>query len=364
MNAIAPTTEIAVLDTAPLVPEVVFAPGGVDALLAKLEADVRAVPTDLTTNKGRDAIKSLAHKVTRSKTALDAMGKALTEDWRLRTNAVNAERQVIRNRLDALAEEVRRPVTTWENAEKARLAGHKDALLAIAEGPDYGAVESSEEIALRLAHLEGLYDRDWQEFRDQAKRALAAEIARTEGLHQRALEREAAEAEALRLRLEAEEEARQAAIRAQAEREARIAEEARAAALAEAATAAQAAVTAADEARLAAEAREARLQAEVRQAEQDRVAAAEEAVRAREAAVAAERDRAALEEAQAALRRARDVEVAAVEARRRMADREHQAEINRAILTEMVKIGISEDHAKALICAIAQKRIPRLGIAY
>ena len=43
----------------------------IDPLLSRIEAEVRAHAPDTTTNKGREAIASLAYKVSRSKTALD-----------------------------------------------------------------------------------------------------------------------------------------------------------------------------------------------------------------------------------------------------------------------------------------------------
>ena len=49
-----------------------------DELFAKIKAQTDSFEPDLSTVKGRDAIKSLAYKVTRTKTALDEMGKGVT----------------------------------------------------------------------------------------------------------------------------------------------------------------------------------------------------------------------------------------------------------------------------------------------
>ena len=70
-----------------LTPAVVFVPGGVDKIIGQIEAEVRAVKTDISTKAGREAIGSLAYKVARSKTALDDMGKALAADWKARAAA-------------------------------------------------------------------------------------------------------------------------------------------------------------------------------------------------------------------------------------------------------------------------------------
>jgi colicin import membrane protein len=60
--------------------------------------------------------------VTRSKTAIDDAGKKLNEEARAKINAVDAQRRKIREELDALAEEVRKPLTEWEKAEDQRIA--------------------------------------------------------------------------------------------------------------------------------------------------------------------------------------------------------------------------------------------------
>ncbi|MBX9594066.1 MAG: hypothetical protein K2X46_06865, partial [Roseomonas sp.] len=220
------TTELAILETRALVPVEVFAPGGVLALVSRLETEARAVKRDISTPQGRASIKSLAYKIARSKTALDEMGKALNEDAQAKINAVNADRKVVRERLDALADEVRAPLTAWENEEKARVAGHEAALAAMVAPSGYGTHETAAEIAERIASLRAYPARDWREFSARAADTLAAEIDRMEVLHAAAVKREAEAAELARLRAEAEERARQEAARLQVEREARIAAEA------------------------------------------------------------------------------------------------------------------------------------------
>src|SRR5882724_789698 len=93
-----------------LTPAVYSQPNGIETLIANLEAKVRGVPTDISTPAGRVAIKSLAYQISRSKTALDDMGVALVADLKKQTGAVDAERKKVRDRLDALRDEVRKPV--------------------------------------------------------------------------------------------------------------------------------------------------------------------------------------------------------------------------------------------------------------
>lgn len=381
-----PSGELALTSPQLLTPAVVFAPGGVKAILDKLCTQARATPTDISTPKGREAIKSLVYKIARSKTTLDKMGKELTDEWRSRMEAVNVERRQVREQLDALGEEIRAPLTEWENAEKARIAGHEASLALICERPGYGAMETAAEIAARLEHLRAYPPRDWQEFTKRAGEVLAAEIGRTETLLVAAQAREAEQAELARLRAEEEERARETAAREQAEREARIAAEAAEAArvAAEARAAQEAAATAARieaerraeaearqaaeraaarrqeeeaAARRAAEERAERLQAEAEaaaaRAEEERIRAAEREERARVEAVAAEQRR-AVEQAEAERR----------EAERRAANLAHKTKINREVLAALTGCGLSDDLGKAVITAIARGEVPHVTLRY
>ena len=56
-------------------PAALFVPGGLDSILARIEADARALVPDVGTVKGRKEIASTAAKVARSKTYLDDLGK-------------------------------------------------------------------------------------------------------------------------------------------------------------------------------------------------------------------------------------------------------------------------------------------------
>lgn len=380
------TKEVTAFEPQALVPTKVFAPGGVIALVERMETEIRAVRTDISTHKGRAEIKSLAYKIARSKTALDDMGKKLNEDARARISAVDADRRIVRERLGALAAEVRAPLTALEDAEKARIDGHEEALRRVPEAAGYGQAETAAEIAQRIDYLRAYPPRDWREFQQRFEDTLAAEIGRMVALHDAAVTREAERAELARLQAEAAERERQEAARLQAEREAQIAaqaaETARQEAEAHAAAAAaeaerraaaerarieRAAQAAAEQARaetLAAErqAREAAARAEAveaqarqaeARAEAERVAAERQAARDLEAVVLAERQRAAAEAAEAE-------RIAA----QRAANRAHQTNINREVLSDLMRLGLSEDVAKAIIGSIARKEVRHVSIAY
>lgn len=151
---------------------------GVDPIIAAIEAEVRAHVPDLTTAKGRDAIKSLAFKVARSKTALDDAGKAMNEEARRHINTVDAARRKIRERLDALRDEARRPLDEWEAAEEQRVNLLKSRLAALdAARADH--LCPSAQIAAVLAEIEATeIGEDWAEKRGDA--AIAKDNALTQ----------------------------------------------------------------------------------------------------------------------------------------------------------------------------------------
>ncbi|STS93445.1 TolA protein [Klebsiella grimontii] len=105
-----------------------------DPLIEAIEKEARSLVPDVTTKKGRDAIASMAHKVARSKTYIDNAGKDLVAELKALPKQIDESRRVVRERLDALKDEVRRPLTEWEaeqeriKAEEAMNALHAEAL--------------------------------------------------------------------------------------------------------------------------------------------------------------------------------------------------------------------------------------------
>lgn len=361
-----PSTDLVLAET--LKAEIVFAPGGVDAILEKIRTEVQSFKGDISTSTGRDQIRSMAYKVARSKTALDDLGKELVAEWKTKSGKVDAERRRIREQLDALKDEVRKPLDDWEETEKLRIEGHERELGYILEHPDFGQTETAEELRRRLDLLLNYPARDWQEFAARANEALQSEIKRTRGFLAAAEVREAERSELERLRREQIE-------REQRERDQRIAteaaERARAEAEARAMQEAEDAAARAEAERAAIERERVEAVARAEKAERDRIAAAEQAELDRVAAAqAAERNRLAAIEAE----RKRVADIAAKEAAetaRREADKRHRANINNQVLAALVletsgaeKQNLTKEQAIAIITAIAQGKIPHTKISY
>lgn len=118
-----------------------------DPIIEKIEKEARSLVPDVSTKKGRDAIASMAHKVARSKTYIDNAGKDLVAELKALPKQIDESRRVVRERLDALKDEVRRPLTEWE-AEQERIKAEEVARIKAEE--DRKKFESDHEIALLM----------------------------------------------------------------------------------------------------------------------------------------------------------------------------------------------------------------------
>lgn len=353
--------QMTVIET--MLPEEIYGSGKLSDILGKITKEVRETPTDISTSKGRKEIASLAHKIARSKTYLDDLGKKIGEDAKKKLDAINAERKVARDELDSLKEEVRKPLTEWEEKEERRIAAHeehlKDLTKHAAQASERFQNLSSKDIEVLIADLRAL-DRDWEEFELRARNDKTYGLARLEELLTQKSKQEAEAAELTRLRAEAAE-------RERIEREDRIAKEAaeRARIAAEALAKQEAervAMTAKREAdRLALAAEMERQQAlKDKQAQEAKVHEAENAARRAEAeaarAVEAERARVEREKAHAAADEAK-----------REANKKHKAKINNEIMAALnthVEQPINESQVKSIIFAIATGKIPHTKISY
>lgn len=139
-------------------------------LIDQVKKDAKALEADVSTPQGRDAIKSMAYKVSRSKTALDTLGKEYTEGVRKKIEAVNEKRALIRTELDALRDEVRAPLTKWETKEQERVNALQDRLQRMA---DYEKWQSSQltqhQIDEKIQELNKLAQHDWQDQKENAQ---------------------------------------------------------------------------------------------------------------------------------------------------------------------------------------------------
>ncbi|MDQ1207235.1 colicin import membrane protein [Acinetobacter baylyi] len=333
--------------------------GGAKALFDRIAEQARSVVPDLSTDKGRKAIASMARKVASTKTAFDAHGKELKEQYTVITNKIDADRKLFRDSCDALRDEIRKPLTDWEQAETDRVAKHQAVIRAIHSLHDENiANKESHEIKGYIFDLENTeIDSSFEEFEQEAK---IAKFETLEKLRTALAAREKYEDDQAELqRLQREEAERQ-----QRERDAAIAKQAAEQARIEAENKAKAEREQAEKlARESAE-REANLKAqkeaaELREAQlkQQAIEQAKQAEIKQKQAIEAERKR--IEDEQAAQLKAQQEAEAA-----RLANVEHMRAINNQILNKLCEIGLDEGQAKAVITAIAKNQIPHISVKY
>lgn len=298
-----------------------------DPIIEKIEKEARSLVPDVSTKKGRDAIASMAHKVARSKTYIDNAGKDLVAELKALPKQIDESRRIVRERLDALKDEVRRPLTEWE-AEQERIKAEEAARIKAEE--DRKKFESDHEIALLMNDK---HDREVAEKKAEAERQRIA--------HEEELKRQAAE---------------------QAKREA---EEKAAAELAAAKKREEDAIAARAQAELLAK-------QERERAEYAAAAAVARAEREKQEAIEAEK-RKAQEEADRIKREAEAKEAARLAEEKRIADekakREADVKHRKAVGTEIVNAltantSISREQAIEVLKALMDGLVPRTQINY
>lgn len=305
-------------------------PHPIDKILARVRAEIDAFKPDLATKTSRQRIASMAFRVARAKTALDAAGKKLADEQKEIPKRIDATRRYITKKLETWQAEVRAPLDTWEAAEKARIETHTAQINQIgAWSRDVN--QPAAVLRERLDRIKALtitpeacaeFESDYRKAQSAAVTTLTAAIT-------------------VRERYEAEQ-AELAALRREKEERDKLDREADERAAAQAAVEARARELAQNE-RDAALKREADLKAEI-EAQKQRAAEAER--KAAEAAAKSEPDLPPP-----------DLPPASSAAPDRAA-------INRAALEALVSAGIEHDIAKRVVILIATGKVPRVSISY
>ncbi|WP_440871122.1 hypothetical protein [Acinetobacter baumannii] len=315
--------------------------GGTHELYERIAQEVRSHVPDVSTKKGRDAIGSLALKISKSKTLIEKCGKELVAEQKAQIKVIDDDRISIVKKFDLLRDEILAPRDAWEKAEEDRVAKHTGAIRAIRSLYDENtANQEAHVIKGYIFDLEKLeVDSSFEEFEQEAK---LAKFETLEKLRTALAAREKYEAEQAEL-----ERLRQAEIlRQQQEREAQIAREAAEKATREAEEKARFEAERVQREKAEAEQREARLKAEKEAAE----------LRAQHAA---EAERKRLEAGQAAkLEAERQAEEA------RQANQAHRKKICNEALKGLLALGIDEAKSKEILQAINKGLVPHVSIKF
>lgn len=333
--------------------------GGSLLLVDRIAEEVRKHVPDVTTKKGRDAIGSLAAKVSKSKTLAEKYAKDLVAEEKARIKLVDDDRIQFVKRMDALRDEILAPRDAWEQAEKDRVAKHENAIKEITDFllPENINVDA-EILASNIRYLEKVpMGTMFEEYEEKIK---IAKLETLEALRTALASREKYEAEQAELeRLRQAEQAR-----LQREHEERIAREATEKATREAEEKARFEAERAQREKLEAEQREALLKAEKEaallreeQLKQQAIEREKQAEIDRQNAIEAERKRIE-QEAQAKAEADRKAQEA------READKAHKKKVCDSILVELAKLNIDEQTGKDLIKAIYNNQIPNITIKF
>lgn len=336
--------------------------GGTQQLVARIAEEARKHVPDVTTKKGRDAIGSVAMKVSKSKTLISKLGKDLVAEEKARIKLVDADRIQAEKELDALRDEILAPRDAWEQAEKDRVAKHETTIsvirmpLSLIQNED--GEWTAQSIKDAISGLENrVIDSSFEEYEEQAKLAKfeTLEVLRKALIAREKYEAEQAELERLRI---AEQQ------RIQQEHEERIAREATEKATREAEEKARLEAERVQREKLEAEQREARLKAEKEaallreeQLKQQAIEREKQAEIDRQNAIEAERKRIE-QEAQAKAEAERKAEEA------RLANVEHRKQIYSEALKGLTDLGLSVDQGKAVLNAINKGLVPHVSIKF
>ena len=166
-------SDLVVIDVEQIVPLDFFTSNGVETFLADVKAKVEAFKPDVSTKKGIDEVKSNAASIARAKTAIDNLGKDEVAKLKALPKKIDAKRKLFRDTMDELKEQVRKPVTEIEEAEKAA---------ALAEEMELQRIEQERiaDLERREAEMKAKEEEIARKEREEQIRKESAELAKRE----------------------------------------------------------------------------------------------------------------------------------------------------------------------------------------
>lgn len=339
-----------------------------EAWLISLRAKVDGLDNDVSIRKNREAIREAAAEIGRKKASVERDRLRLTKEWRDMTDKVNAAGKDIKGKLEGLQEEVRKPLTEWEDAEDARIKSCEAIIASLTTAAVIMHHETADDIRSRGTHVYNTVI-DVEKFGNLYEKAMGAKSQALEMLKEglaRLVKDEADRAELEKLRAENAER-----DRIETERREKAEQEAAEAAEVERQKAAIAAVEKAKQEREEQIARDAAEKAQrdaemAAQAERDRIQAEHDA------ALAAEKKRAddlaAADARRVAEKAAADAEEARL-AKNRAHGAQYMGEAKIAIMAaanagHAVEHPITEAAAIAIVKAIVAGSIPHVALDF
>ena len=198
-----------------------------------IEQQAGSIVFDITTKAGQETCRKISATVAKAKITIDNAGKTKKEEYTIFTKRIDSYRNLAKNRLQALQDAIRQPLTDMENAEKQRKEMLENRLNNLENYFDVYTVTSAAVSDAITALQNTLINESWEEYQSIAAAKKAQELDRLQTLFTQAQQREADAAELAALR------AAQAEQQRIAQEQAIFLEQYRLAAAAEAAAAAE-----------------------------------------------------------------------------------------------------------------------------
>jgi colicin import membrane protein len=226
--------ELALIEVQELKPEVLCTEQGLTDTLDKIKSIAKSFVYDSTTDQGRSEIKSLAYKVACSKKPIITVLKKESEEASAKVKRINGLCGKVEVQLDALKDEIRKPVTEYEaeqemirqeniRKEEERVAGIRDKISNLSTQQVINYDETAEALTNRIQVIQDyIIDDSFAEFKSETEQTKAnvLTILNNALIKRQAYEKEQAEnariAEELRIEKERQEAIRKEQAAAQA----------------------------------------------------------------------------------------------------------------------------------------------------
>ncbi len=155
-------------------------------LYAIIERKAKALVADPTTKEGASQVKSAARQLASVKTKIDNLGKQVVAELKNLPKVIDCNRKEFRESMEALQEEIRRPVTEIEE--------RRDRIVSVKETHAACMSLDSEGLAAKISELEKEQEtvtpETWKESYEEAAAAYRGEISALETMKAAAEKRE------------------------------------------------------------------------------------------------------------------------------------------------------------------------------
>ena len=165
-----------------------------------IEQQAGSIVFDITTKAGQETCRKISATVAKAKTAIDNAGKTKKEEYTVFTKRIDSDRNLAKNRLQALQDAIRQPLTDMENAEKQRKEMLENRLNNLENYFDVYTVTSAAVGDAITALQNTLIDESWEEYQSIAAAKKAQELDRLQTMLAQVQQREADAAELAALR--------------------------------------------------------------------------------------------------------------------------------------------------------------------